>query len=202
MNLTKSRTESRSETLVNARRKARPLILDFHPSLSVVCGILKDLIYPVLAGTTITKEIFPLAPFVSFRRPKIIKDNLVRAKVPKLVESSGSEWYATMRQFQVPKISRLVSGFDIPFRTRIFNILILLIINLIVIKMELLIFLVVRIVNHFIWVVPLTLFVDDSITMHKSCLNRYGRGQREMPGEHLYAHCFSEGDARGSCKHY
>ena len=72
--------------------------------------------------------------------------------------------------------------------------------------MELLIFLVVRIVNHFIWVVPLTLFVDDSITMHKSCLNRYGRGQREMPGEHLYAHCFSEGDARGSCrslcKHY
>ena len=88
MNLTKSRTESRSETIVNARRKTRPLILDFHPSLSVVCGILKDLIYPVLAGTTITKEIFPLAPFVSFPRPKIIKDNLVRAKVPKLVESS------------------------------------------------------------------------------------------------------------------
>ena len=28
---------------------------------------------------------------------------------------------------------------------------------------------------------------------HKSCLDRYGRDLRDMSGEHLYAHFFSEG---------
>ena len=46
-----------------------------------LCGILNDL-YPILAGTATTKEVFPLEPFVSFRRPKNLKDNLVRAKLP------------------------------------------------------------------------------------------------------------------------
>ena len=28
---------------------------------------------------------------------------------------------------------------------------------------------------------------------HKSSLNRYGRGQRNIPGEHLYSHFFGDG---------
>ena len=28
---------------------------------------------------------------------------------------------------------------------------------------------------------------------HKSSLNRYGRGQRNIPGEHLYSHLFEDG---------
>ena len=57
---------------------------------------------------------------------------------------------------------------------------------------ELFIFLVLRIVKKN-YIGTTTYIFRRRFNNHKSSLNRYGRGQREMPREHLYAHFFSEG---------
>ena len=62
----------------------KPLTFDFHPSLSGARSLINDL-YPIQTSTAITTEVFPSAPFVSFRRVKNLKDFLVRAKLPKSV---------------------------------------------------------------------------------------------------------------------
>lgn len=66
----------------------RPLILDFHYSLSGAHRIINDL-YPILASAATTREAFPTEPFISFCGPKNLKDYLVRAKLYKDVEPSS-----------------------------------------------------------------------------------------------------------------
>ena len=69
------------------------------------------LVYLILANTATTKEVVPLTPFVSFRRPKNLKDNLVRLKLPKFVESSGPKGMQPSGKSRCQKC-RLVSGLD------------------------------------------------------------------------------------------
>ena len=57
-----------------------PLILTFHPGLPDVKAILRHL-HPVLTASPTMRQMFPLPPMVSFRRPDNISNHLVRAKV-------------------------------------------------------------------------------------------------------------------------
>ena len=54
--------------------------MNFHPALSGVRNII-DSIWPTLHASDGMKEIFGDKPMVAYRRPKNLKDVLVRAKL-------------------------------------------------------------------------------------------------------------------------
>ena len=76
LNITRAKRTPRSEALKPKARKnkaeVRPLVLDFHPSLSQASNIIKDL-FPILSESGNTSQVFTSAPIVSFRRPKNLK---------------------------------------------------------------------------------------------------------------------------------
>ena len=59
-----------------------PLVLDFHPALSSIGKKIRELV-PILHVSEHMKRMFVEAPLVSFRRPKNIKGELVRSRVPR-----------------------------------------------------------------------------------------------------------------------
>ena len=58
-----------------------PLLLTYHPGLPDIKSILREL-HPILMNSDFLKEIFPVPPMLSFRRPKNLREKLVRAKLP------------------------------------------------------------------------------------------------------------------------
>ena len=185
----------RSQALTSKRRddnrrvRCRPLVLDFHPSLSRVSNIIKDL-FPMLANCANTREIFSSVPFVSFRRPKNLKDVLVRAKLPKSHGSWGRKGMQPCGKSRC-QICAFVSDSDTFYdhdRKNSF-----------------------KINYHFncdssgvVYLLSckkcMKSYVGSTVNTfrlrfnnHKSSLKRYGKGQRNIPGEYLYAHSFTEG---------
>ena len=65
------------------------LLPTYHPELPDIKPILREL-HPILHNSEYLRDIFPLPPLVSFRRPKNLRDKLVRAKLP-LVDSNEVE---------------------------------------------------------------------------------------------------------------
>jgi hypothetical protein len=57
-----------------------PLVVTYHPSLEKISGIVRHHWKEIQKSETLTKS-FPEPPVVAFRRPKSIKDTLVRAAV-------------------------------------------------------------------------------------------------------------------------
>jgi hypothetical protein len=60
--------------------KRVPLVLTYHPSLEKIAGIVRHHWKEIEKSETLAK-LFPEPPVVAFRRPKSIKDTLVRAAV-------------------------------------------------------------------------------------------------------------------------
>ena len=59
-----------------------PLVVTFHPALNELSGIVEKL-HAVLDASEEYKEAFKEQPLVIFRRAPNLKDNLVRAKLPR-----------------------------------------------------------------------------------------------------------------------
>ena len=57
-----------------------PLVFDFHPALSEIGKILISL-WPVMHASGIMKEIFSEKPLTSCKKPKNLKNELVRSRI-------------------------------------------------------------------------------------------------------------------------
>jgi hypothetical protein len=68
--------------------KRVPLVLTYHPSLEKNSGIVRHHWTEIQKGETLTK-FFPEPPVVAFRRPKSIKDTLVRAAASRPLSTVG-----------------------------------------------------------------------------------------------------------------
>ena len=79
-------TFSYKEKKINKRV---PLLLTYHPSLEKISGIVRHHWKEMEKSETLTK-LFPKPPVVAFRRPKSIKDTLVRAAVCRPSSTVGS----------------------------------------------------------------------------------------------------------------
>ena len=75
--LTEMTSWSTKEKNINKRV---PLVLTYHPSLEKIPGIVRHHWKEIEKSETLAK-LFPEPPVVAFRRPKSIKDTLVRAAV-------------------------------------------------------------------------------------------------------------------------
>ena len=60
--------------------KMIPLVMNFHPALSGMGNII-DSLWPILQDSDDTRRIFGEKPMIAFRRPKNLKDDLMRAKL-------------------------------------------------------------------------------------------------------------------------
>ena len=68
--------------------KRVPLVLTYHPSLAKIAGIVRHHWKEIEKSETLVK-LFPEPPVVAFRRPKSIKDTLVRAAVSRPSSTVG-----------------------------------------------------------------------------------------------------------------
>ena len=68
--------------------KRVPLVLTYHPSLEKISGIVRHHWKEIQKSETLAK-LFPEPPVVAFRRPKSIKDTLVRAAVSRPSSTVG-----------------------------------------------------------------------------------------------------------------
>ena len=64
-----------------------PLVVEFHPALKEINGIVEAL-WPILETSERMRDVFGSRPIVSYKRPKNLKDSLVRSKVKKAREVS------------------------------------------------------------------------------------------------------------------
>ena len=68
--------------------KRVPLVLTYHPSLEKIAGIVRHHWKEIEKSETLAR-LFPEPPVVAFRRPKSIKDTLVRAAVSRPSSTVG-----------------------------------------------------------------------------------------------------------------
>lgn len=189
----RARSKTRRETLQpkpisRSEEGYVPLVLDFHPALSKVSSILSEL-QPILSNCSATSVIFPDNPFLSYRRTRNLKNSLVRTKLPSVnnLELTGMCPCGKTR-CQICKFIMGGRTFSDSFSKQEF-------------------YINYRFDCDSVGVVYLLSckkcnkqYVGNTTTSfrkrfnnHKSSLQRYGRGQRGIPGEYLYAHFFSNG---------
>ena len=77
-----------SSSQVTTPKPATPFVLTYHSGLPNIKSILGQF-HPVLMSSPTMRAILPEPPMLSFRRPKNLRDSLVRAKVPP-VESGNT----------------------------------------------------------------------------------------------------------------
>ena len=188
----KAKAKRREDLFIrNIRSKAKenskriPLVVNFHPVLSGIGKVVNSL-WPILHASDDMKRVFGEKPIVSFRRPRNLKDELVRAKLKdERVISVGMKKCGKSRY----KVCGFVEeGGDFEGHGNKFKI------------------------NYpfdcdsegMVYLISCTKcrknYVGSTITSfrkrfnnHKSSLVRYGKGQRGIPGEHLCAHFYEEG---------
>ena len=74
--------EKALERVTKEKEKGRPVFsIEYHPALPSISHILKKH-WRVMVDDPYLKDIFPKPPMVAYRRPKNLKEKLVRAKVP------------------------------------------------------------------------------------------------------------------------
>jgi hypothetical protein len=87
----KARKMNRNDLLEYKEKKINkrvPLVLTYHPSLAKIAGIVRHHWKEMKKSETLAK-LFPEPPVVAFRRPKSIKDTLVRAAVSRPSSTVG-----------------------------------------------------------------------------------------------------------------
>ena len=155
------------------------LVLNYHPALLKIHRILREL-EALVEWSPLLKSILLEPPIVSFRWPRNIKDFLVRAKLELEIQSIKGMFVCGKVRCKIYKFVKMGSMFESMVEKKSFHI------------------------NHSSGVVYLITckwgakqYLGSTITEfrkrfnnHKSSMNRYGKGQRGICGEHLYAHFF------------
>ena len=71
--------------------------LEFNPQLPSISRILQSA-WRVMTLDPKMKKIFPEPPMLAWKRPKSLRDQLVKAKIPDQIQRSQSPWYEKMQQ--------------------------------------------------------------------------------------------------------
>ena len=160
-------------------------VVDYHPALRALYNIFREL-HVIVSWSERFLHIMPEPPMVCFRQAKNLKDHLVRSKLRgeeetvvgmfkcgkkkcKICDVTGDEFksYVEGRSF------RINHCFDCDSEGVVY---------------------LISCKNCGLQYVGNTITAFRlSFNNHKSSLNRYGRGQRNITGQHLYAHFFGEG---------
>ena len=175
----------RKEGIENSNRNC--FVVDYHPALRVLYEIFREL-QGIVAWSERFLYIMPEPPMVCFRRTKNLKDHLVRAKLRKEEEAVVGMFKCGKNRGKICDNVTVGDKFKSNAEGRSFFI------------------------NHrfdcdsegVIYLISCNIcglqYVGSTITSfplrfnnHKSSLNKYGRGQTNVAGQHLYAHFFGEG---------
>ena len=162
-------------------------VVDYHPALRALYNIFREL-HVIVSWSERFLRIMPEPPMVCFRRAKNLKDHLVRSKLRGEEETVVGMFKCGKKKCKI--CDNVVTGdeFKSYVEGRSFRI------------------------NHrfdcdtegVVYLISCKScglqYVGNTITAfrlrfnnHKSSLNRYGRGQRNIAGQHIYAHFFGEG---------
>ena len=76
----KSRDRLLSQKTRKKASERMPLVVNFHPALSGIGRVIESLL-PILHASGDVKKVFPDKPMETYKRPRNLKDELVRAKV-------------------------------------------------------------------------------------------------------------------------
>lgn len=165
--------------------KRMPLVVKFHPALSGLGKIVESL-WPILHASEDMKKVFVERPMVAYRRPRNLKDDLVRSKVKRQNNTDNGMRKCGKSRCQICKFVDEGCTFEGQGRTFIINF---------VFDCDSagVIYLITCETCRKIYVGSTITPFRKRFNNHKSSLNRYGKGQRGIAGEHLYAHFFEVG---------
>ena len=163
------------------------LVLDFHPALKELFGILHEL-HSIVGLSENFLKVLPEKPLLSFRRPRNLKDHLVRSKLRNLEYSDRGMNKCGKRRCQVCNYIITGTEFTSTVTGGIYHI------------------------NHafncdskeVVYLITCKYcnlqYVGNAVTQfrlrfnnHKSSLLRFCKGQRGICGQGLYAHFFEQG---------
>ena len=163
------------------------LVVNYHPALLRIHRILREL-HVLVEWSPLLKSILPKPPIVSFRQPRNFKDFLVRAKLESEIQFDKGMFGCGKVRCRISKFVETGTIFKSTVEKKSFHI------------------------NHsfdcdssgVVYLITCKRcgkqYVGNTITEyrkrfnnHKSSINGYGKGQRNICGEHLSAHFFEEG---------
>ena len=163
------------------------LVIDYHPALRCLYGVFKEL-QSLVNFSAVLSKIIPKEPMICYRRPKNLKDHLVRAKLHRMDEVVVGMFKCEGKRCKVCDSVVVGNTFKSSASGRIFYI------------------------NHrfncnssgVVYLITCKncekQYVGNTVTPfrkrfnnHKSSLNRFGKGQKEICGKHLYSHFYTEG---------
>ena len=159
-------------------------MVNFHPALSGIGKVVNSL-WPILHASDDMKRVLGEKPIVSFRRPRNLKDELVRAKLKdERGISVGMKNVVNYVKFVVLWRKEGISR-DMGINLR------LIVPSIVIWKAWFTSFHVRNAKKNYVGS-TITSF-RKRFNNHKSSLVRYGKGQTGISGEHLYAHFYEEG---------
>ena len=83
----------REDLLCDKKKEKRDpnviFVSDWHPTLSTIPSILKKNLH-IIENDPVLSKVFPSKPLVAFRRPKTIRNHVVRNDIGKKESRSGS----------------------------------------------------------------------------------------------------------------
>ena len=163
------------------------LVIDYHPAFRGLYGIFKEL-QSVVNLSAVLGKIIPKEPMICYRRPKNLKDHLVRAKLRRMDKVVVGMLKCEGKRCKVCDSVDVENTLRSSVSGRIFHI------------------------NHrfncdssgVVYLITCKKcekqYVGNTVTPfrkrfnnHKSSVNRYGKGQREICGKHLYSHFYTDG---------
>ena len=159
--------------------------MNFHPALSGVGKIIDQLWYMFQASDDM-RETFRDKPMMAFRRPRNLRDELVKSRLKRHREENRDRRKCGKTHCQICKLINEGDKFYDKGRTYHIN------------------YSFDCDSRGVVYLIKckkcLKLYVGSTIKTfptrfnnHKSSMKRYERGQMRIPGEHLYAHFFDEG---------
>ena len=159
-----------------------PLVINFHPALSGVNNII-DSLWPILHASGEMKDLFKEKPIVAFRRPRNLKDELVRSKLKRENNIVKGMYKCGKSRCQICKY--VDEGCTFEGCNRMYNINFSFDCDS------------VGVVYQILCKTCNKRYIGSTITSfrkrfnnHKSSMNRFQKGQRDVAGAHLYAHFF------------
>ena len=161
------------------------MIINFHPVRSGIGKVVNSL-WPILHVSDDMKRVFGEKPIVSFRRPRSLKDEFIRAKLKdERVITVGMKkcGKSLCKVCDFVEEGRDFKGHENKFKINCsFDC-----------DSEGMVYLIscTKCGKNYVGS-TITLF-RKRFNNHKSSLVRYGKGQRGISGEHLYAHFYEEG---------
>ena len=163
------------------------LSIDFHPAFFRIGYKMRELVN-ILHALDDMRQTFTELPRVSFRRPKNLKDELVRSKVGNRRSNKGGMVKCGKIRCQICNFVEEGENFTDSLGNRKY-----------VSNYEFdcdsdMVVYLIKCKRYGRQYISNTINVFRiRLNNHMSSLNRYGRRQRNIPGEHLYSHFFEDG---------